>query len=290
MGLSLRLNTDGEADRMGIAMAMAIGAHLILLTVGFSSGALDDVLPDEPMLDIVLVNTRSDAPNPDADFLAQSNQQGSGTLDEAVKPADILPMPMANETQISLPEPEPMEASPADPEQRIITTVQPAPNTPSAPEQPNQQADQPSITEVINMGIQMTRLSADVASARQAMAKAPRRAYVSASTKEYRFATYMHAWTQKVERVGNLNYPDEALRKKLTGRLRLEVLIGPDGSIIDMIVRESSGHQILDDSAKRIVRLASPYQPFSADIRTNTDVLHITRTWIFKGDISINNE
>jgi protein TonB len=94
----------------------------------------------------------------------------------------------------------------------------------------------------------------------------------------------MEAWRAKVERVGNLNYPEAARRKKLSGNLILDVALNNDGSINQITVRRSSGHKVLDDAAIRIVELASPYSPFPDHIREETDILHITRTWQFLND------
>lgn len=286
----LPVDMDRDADRMGIAIAIAVILHLLLLVVGFTPAIQDALGPDEKTLDIVLVTTKSDKAPDKADFLAQYNQQGGGTLDKAVKPTDILPSPVMDDPSANIPMPEESQPAESSGQEHIITSVNSNEVVDTDVPKPEQKPEQPSITDVFTMGMQMTRLSADLATAQQAMAKSPRRAYISASTKEYRFANYLHDWTKKVERVGNLNYPDEALRAKLTGRLRLEVILAADGRIRDLIVRESSGHQILDDSAKRIVRLASPYQPFPKNISKDTDELHITRTWIFSGDIVINQD
>ena len=93
---------------------------------------------------------------------------------------------------------------------------------------------------------------------------------------------YFEAWRRKVERVGNLNYPDAARDRSLYGSLRLLVAIVPDGTLSDVRVLESSGHRILDDAALRIVRLAAPFPPFPPAMRRNTDVLEIVRTWQFR--------
>ena len=91
----------------------------------------------------------------------------------------------------------------------------------------------------------------------------------------------MDAWRRKVERVGNLNYPEEAERLGLSGNLLLDVALNPDGSVEDVVLRRSSGRRVLDDAAIRIVKLASPFTRFPEDIAQEVDVLHIVRTWVF---------
>ncbi len=54
-----------------------------------------------------------------------------------------------------------------------------------------------------------------------------------------------------------------------------------DGSIKDIRVLHSSGEKVLDKAAIRIVRLSAPFAPFPRDIRAETDILDITRTWQF---------
>ena len=100
-------------------------------------------------------------------------------------------------------------------------------------------------------------------------------------------AAYMHDWVRRVERVGNLNYPDEARRRRLSGSLVLVVGIKADGSIYDVMLRDSSGHQVLDDAARRIVELAAPFAPFPGELRKETDILFITRTWKFLSNNSL---
>jgi periplasmic protein TonB len=139
----------------------------------------------------------------------------------------------------------------------------------------------PSATALMTNSLKIASLSAQIRRKLQAKAERPRRKFISASTKEYKYASYMEAWRYKVERVGNLNYPDAARKKKLSGSLILDVALNKDGSINQITVRRSSGHKVLDDAAIRIVELASPYSPFPDHIREETDILHITRTWQF---------
>ena len=112
-------------------------------------------------------------------------------------------------------------------------------------------------------------------------AKRPKKKFITARTKEALAAAYMHDWVRKVERVGNLNYPDAARRRQLEGSLVLVVGINKNGSVNELILRSTSGHQILDDAAKRIVQLAAPFAPITGKLAEQADILYITRTWEF---------
>ena len=129
--------------------------------------------------------------------------------------------------------------------------------------------------------MEVKRLSAELDKKTKRYAKRPRRKAINASTKEYKYANYLDAWRRKVERIGNLNYPDEAKRRKLYGNLILHVAVRANGAVESIRVLNSSGHKLLDDAAVRIVKLAAPFAPFSAEIRGETDILDITRTWRF---------
>jgi protein TonB len=130
----------------------------------------------------------------------------------------------------------------------------------------------------------IARLSAELRQKQQAYAQMPREKYISANTREYRYASYEDSWRQKVERIGNLNYPDEAKTNKLSGTLLLDVAINPDGSLKSVRIDRSSGHRALDNGAIRIVRMASPFAPLPPEIRKEVDVLHILRVWQFQDD------
>jgi protein TonB len=147
------------------------------------------------------------------------------------------------------------------------------------PEKPRRK--QPTAAALLTNSFKIASLSAEIRRKMETRAERPRRKFISASTQEFRYASYMEAWRAKVERVGNLNYPDEARRQRLSGSLILDVALNKDGSINQITVRRSSGHKVLDDAAVRIVQLASPFAPFPDQIREETDILHITRTWQF---------
>lgn len=172
-------------------------------------------------------------------------------------------------------EPQPAKKeTPEITEQAEVAENEPAPEEKETP-------PMPSATTLLTNSFKIASLSAEIRRKLEAKAERPRRKFISASTKEYKYAAYMEAWRAKVERVGNLNYPDEARRKNLTGSLILDVALNADGSVNQITIRRSSGSKILDDAAVRIVELSAPFAPFPDQIREETDILHITRTWQF---------
>ena len=142
----------------------------------------------------------------------------------------------------------------------------------------------PSAADLINRSMEIASLSAQVAASAEAYSERPRQKIISASTQEFKYASYMEAWRAKVERIGNLNYPDEAKRTNLSGSLVLDVALNADGSINNIALRRSSGQAILDEAAIGIVKLAAPYGRFPDDIKKDIDILHIIRTWQFLPD------
>ena len=130
----------------------------------------------------------------------------------------------------------------------------------------------------------MARLEGEINKSVDEYNKRPRKKFIGARTEEYRFAQYIEDWRRKVERIGTLNYP-EASRGKRYGSLVLTASTNHDGSLNRVDINRYSGYKVLDDAAKRIVQMASPYAPFPPDIRRDTDILEITRTWYFtQGD------
>ncbi|MFB1487439.1 MULTISPECIES: TonB family protein [unclassified Thiocapsa] len=130
-------------------------------------------------------------------------------------------------------------------------------------------------------GEEIDRLTANLQAKTAAYASRVRRKSVSASTREFRYASYLGAWARKVERIGNLNYPQAARDQRMFGSLILHVAVRSDGSVEQIRVVRSSGYDLLDEAAVRIVELAAPYAPFPPDIAEETDVLDIVRTWQF---------
>jgi protein TonB len=135
-----------------------------------------------------------------------------------------------------------------------------------------------------------TPLSAEIASLRakldqqrQAIARRPRiHRITSVATQASVDAEYLSKWTSKVEFVGNRNFPREAIRQRIYGKLRLLTVLRPNGTIMNVEILQSSGHSILDEAALQIVHMASPFPPFPPEIKKDVDQLEIIRTWHFE--------
>lgn len=273
----------GPAERLSATLALSLVVFgVLVLGVGFTR---DDAAPVTPTLDVILTETRSDQPPEDADFIAQANNQGGGESDRPERPREeqLAPVPKADPGVA--PEPLEAQAPPPEPEPipRVLSTLAPSPVVLPVPK--DQRETEPSLLppgrELVEQSLEMARLAAEIERRQELMAKRPKRKFISASTREYEYATYLRAWVAKVERVGNLNYPDEARRRGLGGRLVMTVAVRRDGSIEEIVLNRSSGLGVLDQAAMRIVRLSEPYPPLPRT-QENIDVLHITRTWQFQ--------
>ena len=142
----------------------------------------------------------------------------------------------------------------------------------------------PTAKQLISRSLAMANLHGEIQDSLKRRDSEVRHKYISANTKEHNYAAYMEAWRAKVERIGNMNYPNRAREKGLSGSLLLDVAIRSDGSVKEIIIRRSSGHDLLDSGAVKIVKLAAPFAPFPDKIKGEVDILHVTRNWKFVND------
>jgi protein TonB len=261
-----------SADRLALTLFFAIMLHAMII-LGITFGTRDPETPpaELPTLDITIA-TRETPPPEEAEYLAQTSQDGGGNVAEKVRPQQALPE-QAPSVQPQQPAPTPTQ---------VITTTRAAREVRQEDRTlPETKTKDLTAIELIEKRKEMVNLSEQLNESMQAYAKRPREVFVSARTREFKYANYMSEWVRKVERVGNLNYPDAARREGITGKLRLDVALNPDGTVRNITVLRPSGHSILDEAAIRIVNLAGPYAPFPPEIARTDDVLHIIRTWEF---------
>ncbi|MGB5852223.1 MAG: energy transducer TonB [Rhodanobacter sp.] len=281
--MSATATVHERPDPIGATMLFSLLLHGVLLlglTFHFAKPQ-----PSLPTLDVALVNVANQEAPDNADFLAQANNRGGGQSDRAARPSQLfsgaLPRPDPGVAAQAVEEstPLPRQATPT----RMVTTsgrsdfsvssdtaqteVDPQHATPTAAELKRQQA--------------IAQLAAELRRKKVDYAKRPKVKYLTASTREYAYAAYMRGWSDRVERVGNLNYPEEARRRGLHGNVLLTVVLNLDGSIKSIDVIQSSGQPVLDAAAARIVRLAAPFPP-APRVGDHIDELNITRTWQFQ--------
>ena len=271
--------------RLWLAISISLAVHGLLMTLHFSFPDASKAVRDKA-LDIILVNARSERKPSEAQALAQANLEGGGNTDENRRIKTPLP-----------PKPQQVKGSEIERMQRRVQEIQVAQQkmlteakTARAVVAARNAAEQPTpVTSLSGLDLAesaraMARLEGEINKSIDDYNKRPRTKFIGARTKEYRFAQYIESWRQKVERIGTLNYPEEA-RGKLYGSLVLTASINHDGSLNRVDINRSSGYKVLDEAAKRIVRMAAPYADFPPDIRRDTDILEITRTWYFtQGD------
>jgi protein TonB len=256
-------------------MVLSLALHAFAL-YGFHFTSPKPVkLPEiEQAIDVVLVNSRSKSKPVKADALAQANLDGGGNTAEDRQAKSMLP----NRSHAKQPTPESAAKKVAQLEEqskRMMTSMKSSYTIDQVKPDPGKAED------LVQLSLEMARLEAQINRNNDFYQKLPRRKFIGARTQEYRFAQYVEDWRIKVERIGNMNYPQQARVQQVYGKLQLSVSIRADGSVENIEISKSSGHRILDAAAMRIVKLAQPFSPLPPNITRDTDILTITRTWSF---------
>jgi protein TonB len=295
-----RIDIDPDTERFVVALLIATVVHLVII-YGVSFVPLKPAQISNHSMEIILVQTRTEKSPQQADYLAQANQIGGGEIPQQERPSApfIAPFPETNPNMVVTPLPPQMAAHAEESQVAELSTPHPSSQTTQSlspidyQEGPPEQSSD-SLTTDLNEYIAENTLLINEQAAKLASIQAElsakfnsytnrlRSKWVHANTKEDKYANYMVAWRQKVEEVGNANYPDKARQQKLSGSLVLDVALNPNGTIRKVVIRKPSPYAILDEAALRIVHLAAPFDPFPKEIRQEIDVLHITRTLEFR--------
>jgi periplasmic protein TonB len=304
---------------MAKAILISMFVHAVLLSIHFEP-ELKKFKDNLPTLEVMLVNAKTLTKPDKADVLAQANLDRGGNTDQNRKMKSALPAIKQQKAEFTV---KPMaevkagkkaakKASEETKEQKhvaelekqaqeLMAQLQSTNKVESAPvqkaaakeadignqEDPNKKLN---ISDLTAMALEMDRLEALISKQQDDYQKRPKRKFIGARAQKYRDALYVESWRQKVEKVGNLNYPEAAKNLKMYGQLRMTVSIKADGSIEKIEIDKSSGHKVLDEAAKHIVELAAPYSRFPDDMHKEVDILSITRTWTFTKEDSLATE
>lgn len=274
------------ADRLGLTIFLAAAVHgLVILGVGFSGLAP----PEEPpeALDVVLLERATDESADDPDYLSDTASEGGGNVDEPARPR----------APVSSPEPEadsglapaPVEAgapSPSEPTPQPVLTAEAAEDKTPTETEPREREDEAERERPVerDYDAEAAALATEIDQAMSDYAERPRKEFVSARTEASPAAAYMHEWVERVEQIGNSNYPEAARDQGLSGTLVVTAAVRADGSLHETRIRASSGSSVLDAAAERILEQSAPFGAFPDELREETDILYITRTWQFASD------
>jgi len=278
-----------SANPLVAAVVVSIAVHALALSLNFKVPDGTRLKPPPQTLDVVLINSKTKSAPDTPQVLAQANLDAGGNVEADRTPKTTMPVLKEERRGEDLKQArkrvQELEAKSRQLLSQLEARKAAVVTEPAKPEpSPVREPPQPSGIDLANTALALARMEAQVARQNEEYAKRPRKQFVGARATETRFALYVEAWRQKVERVGNLNYPDAA-RGRLYGSLRLTVAIKSDGSVDTIQVDRPSGHDLLDRAAEKIVHLAGPYAEFPPSIRRDTDILVITRTWTFaRGD------
>ena len=273
-----RLDPSSRAFALSLAISVVVHALILSIHFKFPDGRR---LASPNTLDVVFVNskTRSRPLKPDA--LAQANLDGGGNTDLDRRAKTPLPY-MKNVDSGRDAKQARRRVQELEARQRQLMSQLDAKAAVRVEEAKPQAEPQPKASglDLAQSALAIARLEAQLSRSIDEYNKRPRKQFIGARASEYRFAQYVEDWRQKIERIGNLNYPEGA-RGRIYGSLRLAVSINADGSVAGLDLEHSSGHEVLDRAARRIVQMAAPYARFPDNIRRDTDILVITRTWHF---------
>ncbi|MDO9046698.1 MAG: TonB family protein [Methylobacter sp.] len=269
-------------DSLLIALFLAAVIHVVIgLGVNFTVPQPEQV---SRSIDITLVNMPAKKAPEKAQLLAQENQIGAGEQSKKPEPPPQQQPSQGNSPakQVKKSEPEHSEPKAA---RKLITQKKAEKKivTASKPDTGQHTEKHPQLTaEMLQQ--QIAQLGTEIRLNQQTAEQTKIKFVDSVSAHKYVAAQYMKDWEDKVERTGNLNYPEAATKKNFSGTLTMDVGIKADGSIYSIRINQSSGNPALDEAAKRIVRMSAPFAPLPAELRKELDVLVITRVWKFSDE------
>ena len=273
---------DAPRRNLTLALGVSLLLHGVLLAVRFTPPDFVD-RARERALEVILVNSKSKARPDKAQAKAQTNLDGGGNTEEDRRAKTPLP-PSANTREGDQLVDAQRRIAELEAQAQMQLTRLKAERAVSADRtkpEPNPTAETARTgLDMASSAMAIARLEGQIARQMEEYNQRPRKKFIGARVEEYRFAQYVEDWRQKIERIGNLNYP-AAAKGRLYGSLVLTVIIKSNGDLERVEVNRSSGQRLLDDAARRIVQMSAPFAAFPEAIRRDTDVLEITRTWTF---------
>ncbi|HEY7670861.1 MAG TPA: TonB family protein [Gammaproteobacteria bacterium] len=276
----------GIADRLGPTLFVAALAHgVVILGVTFSSS----ILPESDSLRSINVTVLIDDVDYERDaapeqLLADRAQLGAGQATEGMRPTRALTAdhPVS---RLGLPNGADLEdGTPRDPAQspdQLVTRAASAERVAAAPDTTQTAAEERELAATLFERTAPASLAAEVDLDTVLPKSVDSTAVAIPTTSESAVAAYLVGWRQRVERIGTANFPERLLTGEHRNGPTLEVAIGPQGNLVDIVVRKSSGDRTIDQAALRILRLAAPFEPLPASLTAEFATLRFAYEWKF---------
>ncbi len=290
MTAAIAASKVSSSDRFSFTLILAVALHaLVILGVGFK--LFTDTSAAPSTIEVILTKTQNiDAPE-DAEVIAEHNQVQSGSVDFDARPTSPSVTNKSWQGKDQNSSAESSENSTRAAENEMIVHQNKANGETFTRRVTTQENTRISQQELHKNQQNVAQLVSELSREMQIYAKLPRINHVDTlSAKSAIEAKYIKDWVQKVEIIGNINYPSQAKKKMLSGTLILSVLVNFDGKVVSTSVQQSSGEKLLDDAAVKVIRLSAPFREFPSEMREQYDQLMITRTWVYHSSntLSIN--
>lgn len=266
-------------DRLMFAISVSVLLHLLVLMLRFVPPAPIVFKPDDPQLEVILLNARTDLRPAKPEVLAQVDMVGGGDRDAGrarsplpaeaqVEDGDALTRQRQRLEQLEAQQRELLAMARGE----SRPTESDRPPTEAAPQQPGAD-DQDADAVIARLQAQIDRQISDYQ-------KRPKRLTYGVNAVGVSYARYVEEWAERIEKIGTERYPTEA-RGKLYGALIITVELDKTGNVVDVLIDRPSRHEALNRSVRQIVLAGAPYAPFTEQMAREGDILQIVRTWTF---------
>ena len=283
--MALKWTASGSERNLWVALAVSLLLHGVLLSLHFKFPEASRAIQDKA-LDIILVNAKSATKPTEAQALAQANLDGGGNSEQNRRVRTPLPpshrQQAGNDLEQAQKRVQALEAQ----QRKLLELARSQAALPSANEQAPQPSPEPALSgrDLMSTALQMARLQGEIARDTEEYNKRPRMKAVGLRAEEYSGAAYLEEWERKVEKIGTLNFPEQA-KGRMYGNVTVWVELRQDGSLHKYEIRRSAGLKVLDDAALRIVRMGSPYGDVPRAFIGDYDTIGFARTFRFvRGD------
>jgi protein TonB len=288
------LTSNELDDRFNTAIVASVIVHMLLVFGLTFKAANPELFQTAQPLEVVLVNARSLTQPLDPEALAQHSLDGGGDVEEDRQAKSPLPASERDAPSSTEQLDNQIKNLEAMTRQLMVQAKADYAIRQQQAELPvAQKYNTPAPVSLAESSLEQFRLIAQINREIDTYQKRPHRAIVGARTQEISYARYIEDWRLKIERIGNLNYPEAARRNGIYGYLKLEVCIEPSGRLYDPppgetnpTIVQRSNSRVLDAAAVKIVEMSAPFGAFPPEMREamrkeHKEILCVIRTWSF---------